>query len=187
MPTPTKKPLVHYRLDEQTAKVLLDGLIAATNYYHDAYDLYESTQPEHAAEMADHIHELRALRDNLLIQQFPNEPEKRPGVSTPAERAVWQTKQREFWAPILKAVGTSRLMEYRIGCYRTSGGCTDRDPWSIGYNIYTRLPGPALRYCPLALIKEELATREHIPNKHERRNTRRAQATAGRQRGRRDR
>lgn len=175
-----KKHTVTFRFSPEDADLLrklLNIVVAREFDFQDEYD------PEGVS--LDHSHQrieaARRLRDATLMQQYPHDPSKRP--ATHEETVAAQQKCREKWLPIMARVSTQELLQWRVACYRTHGGHADYDPWYIGYDPFYDGNGDN---CPLALIKEVLATREHIPNKEERKEARRQKAKAGRQKGRRD-
>lgn len=105
------------------------------------------------------------------------------GRTTPSDRySGWtvpelREKRREQQRIQLQRASTEQLMAWRVGTYRchsrvfnSSTPATPEDFENYGYDI-TNNGGPEV---PLRLILDELATREHIPNKSERAAARKA-------------
>ena len=172
--------MITMRFSPEDLDHLRSALGAACYYYHEVADIHLGEEDGVAENMSVNIDIARRLRDATLSAQYPDDPTKRP--LTQKEKLARQQELREHWLPILERYATRELMSFRVGCHATSGNWA-QDDWQKSYGIISN-NGPQ---CPLALIKEVLATREHIPNKEERKEARRQKTKAGRQRGRGDR
>jgi hypothetical protein len=100
------------------------------------------------------------------------------GRTTPSDRySGWtvpelREKRREQQRCALTRASTRELLAWRDGCYRVHGGSLTPEQIEEGYGYDITNNGGS--EVPLKMILAELGTREHVPNKQERAEIRRA-------------